>query len=53
MIEARNFWFMFFGFAAAWLILGAYIFYLVRREAKLEKSLESLRALVGHREKKL
>ncbi|HCC58611.1 MAG TPA: CcmD family protein [Solibacterales bacterium] len=50
MIEARNFWFMFFGFAAAWLILGGYIFYLVRREAKIEKSLESLKALIGHRE---
>ena len=50
MIETRNFLFLFFGFAAAWLILGAYILYLVRRGTRIEKSLENLKALMGDRE---
>lgn len=44
---------MFFGFAAAWLILGAYVVYLVRRGSRIEKSLENLKALMKDRENRV
>ncbi len=51
MIESRNFLFLFYGLAAAWLLIGAYVVYLVRRESKIQKSLENLRNLVKHSER--
>jgi CcmD family protein len=51
MIEARNFLFLVYGLAAAWLIVIGYIFYLVRRDKKLEKELGRLRAMMEDREK--
>lgn len=51
MIEARNFQFMFYGFAAAWLIVIAYIFYLVRRERKIGQELARLKNMVEDRER--
>jgi CcmD family protein len=51
MIETRNFLFLFYGLAAAWLLLGGYVVYLVRRESRIQKSLENLRSLVKHSER--
>ena len=51
MIEARNFQFLFFGLAAAWLIVIGYIFYLVQRDRKLTKELGRLKSLMDDREK--
>jgi CcmD family protein len=46
MIEARNFEFLFFGLAAAWLIVIGYIFYLVRRSSKLESELSRVKSMM-------
>lgn len=51
MIESRNFLFLFYGLAAAWLIVIGYIFYLVQRDRKLSKELGRLKNLMGDREK--
>ena len=51
MVEARNFLFLFYGLAAAWLIVVGYIFYLVQRDRKLSKELGRLKNLVNDREK--
>ena len=51
MIEARNFYFMFYGFAAVWLIMIAYVFYLVGRERKIDRELARLKNMLEDREK--
>jgi CcmD family protein len=51
MVEARNFLFLFYGLAAAWLIVIGYIFYLVQRDRKLSKELGRLKNLMDDREK--
>ena len=51
MIEARNFQFLCFGLMAAWLIIIGYIFYLVRRDRKLENELSRLKSMLTEREK--
>ncbi len=51
MIEARNFTFLFYGLAAAWLIVIGYIFYLVQRDRKLSKELGRLKNLIDDRER--
>ena len=52
MAEARNFTFMFYGFAAAWLIIAAYVMLIVTREKRLKDELARLRNLVEDRERK-
>lgn len=51
MVEARNFYFMFYGFAAAWLIVIAYVVYLVRRERKIGQELSRLKNMLDDRGK--
>ena len=51
MIEARNFQFLVFGLSAAWAIVIAYMFYLVRRDKKLTQELSRLRDMLSDREK--
>jgi CcmD family protein len=51
MIEARNFQFLVFGLSAAWLIVIGYLFYLVRRDTKLQQELSRLRDMLSDREK--
>jgi len=51
MVEARNFAFLFYGLAAAWLIVIGYIFYLVQRDRKLTKELVRLKNLMGDGER--
>ncbi len=50
-MDDRNFLFMFFGFAAAWAIVAAYVLFLGAREGKLKRQLDNLRRMVEDREK--
>ena len=49
MIEARNFQFLCYGLAAAWLVVIGYIFYLVQRDRKLSKELGRLKNMMDDR----
>lgn len=51
-MDARNFTFMFYGFAAAWLVLALYTLTLVARERRIRSQIESLKQLLAEREKK-
>ena len=51
-MDNRNFLYMFYGFAAVWLVLFAYLVALVRREKKLKREVETLRRMLEEREKK-
>ena len=46
MIEVRNFTYMFYGFAAAFLILVTYVVSLALRERKLRSELDRVRRMV-------
>lgn len=46
----QNFTYMFFGFAAAWLILAGYVLSLGARERKLKRQLEHLKRMMEDRE---
>jgi CcmD family protein len=46
MIEARNFTYMFYGFAAAFLILVVYVVSLALRERKLKSEIDRVRRMV-------
>ena len=49
---ARNFRSLFWGLLAAWLVLCAYLVWLVARENRLRRQLESLRRMVEDREER-
>ena len=51
-MDARNFTYMFYGFAVAWAILLAYVIYLVTREKKLNDELDRVKRMVEDREKR-
>jgi CcmD family protein len=51
-MDSRNFLYMFYGFAAAWLVLFAYLVALVKRENKLKREVDTLRQMLEEREKK-
>ena len=51
-MDDRNFTFMFYGFAAAWLILSLYVLTLVGRAKKIRAQLEGLRRMLEEKEKK-
>ncbi len=46
----RNFEFLSYGLAAAWLILTVYVLMMVGRERKLKREIASLRAMLEQRE---
>jgi CcmD family protein len=46
MIEARNFTYMFYGFAAAFLILVVYVVSLALRDRKLKSEIDRVRRMV-------
>jgi CcmD family protein len=46
MIEARNFTYMFYGFAAAFLILVVYVVSLALRDRKLRSEIDRVRRMV-------
>lgn len=47
----RNFQFLSYGFAAAWIILTLYVLMMVGRERKLKRQITSLKAMVEERQK--
>ncbi|MCZ2152145.1 MAG: CcmD family protein [Bryobacterales bacterium] len=51
-MDSRNFTYMFYGFAAAWLILALYVLSLVARERRLRRELDSVKRMVEDREAK-
>jgi CcmD family protein len=51
-MDTRNFTFMFYGFAAAWLILVIYAVSLVSRERKIRQELMRLKNMIGDRGQK-
>jgi len=51
-MDERNFTYMFYGFAAAWVILALYALLLTRRERRLQSQIDSLKRMVEDREKK-
>jgi CcmD family protein len=46
MIDARNFMYMFYGFAAAFVILVVYVVSLALRERKLTSEIDRVRRMV-------
>jgi CcmD family protein len=48
-MDVRNFTYMFYGFAAAWLIVVIYLVLLTGRERKLRREMERLKAMIGER----
>jgi len=48
----RNFQFLSYGFAAAWIILTVYVLMMVGRERKLKRQITSLKAMLEERQKK-
>jgi len=50
-MDARNFTFMFYGFAAAWAILAGYVVFLGAREGRLKRQLDTLKRMIEDREK--
>ena len=48
-MDTRNFTFMFYGFAAAWLILVIYVISMIARERKLRDELRRVRDMVEDR----
>ncbi|MBI3208911.1 MAG: CcmD family protein [Candidatus Solibacter usitatus] len=46
-MDSRNFTYMFYGFAAAWLILALYVVSLVAREGRLRRELDSVKKMIG------
>jgi CcmD family protein len=45
-MDQRNFTFMFYGFAAAWIIIVVYVMSLVAREGRLRKELDNLKRMM-------
>ncbi len=45
-MDTRNFTYMFYGFAAIWLILAAYLVSLSVRDRRLRKAMDGLKRLV-------
>ena len=52
MIDQRNFMYMFYGFAAAWVIVTAYVAFLAVRERRLREELDRVRRMVEDSVKK-
>jgi CcmD family protein len=51
MFDQRNYDFMYYGFTAAWAILVIYVATLVRRGARLETQIETLKRMVEERKR--
>ena len=48
----RNFQFLSYGFAAAWIILVVYVLMMVGRERRLKREIASLKAMLEERQKR-
>ncbi len=51
-MDARNFTYMFYGFAAVWVIVVVYVISLVMREGKLRRELDGVRRMLEDKEAK-
>jgi CcmD family protein len=51
-MDPRNVTFMFYGFAAVWAILFAYLIFLVLRERHLKDELDRVKRMIEDREHK-
>ena len=49
-MDVRNFTYMFYGFAAAWVIVVLYVLLLTSRENKLRREMDRLRRMIEDRE---
>ena len=50
-MDARNITYMFYGFAAAWLVLALYVLSLVSREKRLRRQLDNLKRMLEEKVK--
>jgi CcmD family protein len=50
-MDIRNFTYMFYGFAAVWIILFAYIVFLTIREGRLREELDRVKRMIDDRER--
>jgi CcmD family protein len=48
----RNFQFLSYGFAAAWIVLTIYVLMMVGREGRLKREIANLKAMLEERQKK-
>jgi len=48
----RNFQFLSYGFAAAWIVLTIYVLMIVGREGRLKREIANLKAMLEERQKK-
>jgi CcmD family protein len=48
-MDERNFTYMFYGFAAVWVILALYVMSLAMREGRLRKELENVKRMLDAR----
>ena len=46
-MDTRNFTFMFYGFAAAWIIVALYVIWVGGRERHLRTELDRLKRMIG------
>jgi len=51
-MDERNFTYMFYGFAAAWLLVVGYVATLVARENRIRRSLEGLQKMLNEKDRK-
>jgi CcmD family protein len=51
-MDERNFQYMFYGFAVAWLIVIAYVVFIATREKKLREEIDRVKAMIADRERK-
>ena len=45
-MDARNFQYMFYGFAAAWLVIAVYVISIAARERKLRDELDRVKKMI-------
>lgn len=50
-MDERNFTYMFYGFAAAWLIIAGFVVILVSRERRIGREMDNLKRIIADREK--
>ena len=51
-MDPRNFQYMFYGFAVAWVLIVIYALSLIGRERKLRDEIERLRSMIAERERR-
>jgi CcmD family protein len=51
-MDERNFTYMFYGFAAVWLCVAAYVVSLAARQKRLQRQIDGLKKLIEDRSEK-